>query len=281
MKSINSASDTNPFKAAQQLWSSRHSDTVHIMVSSSGVPDMGDFIQVETCQGNIMVAAELLTISSNTPSEEYSDIASCQSETMDGTTPPTPCVLSMPSSPMASQYDISPAGAGAGAELLQPVYPDCCTTSMGSIALTTDTERWPIDPQLFASSPLRQVQSLEGQSPDGVLPLSASDAASVPDCINSATLTHGVAMAAQPPRRPTSTQTSMGHDTSSGTLLDRPNEAPIPSYMSPEAIRARNLLLRCHLPSRRKKTGIAHASDYAAFAQAHHPSKRPKLNGDG
>jgi len=235
------------------------------MVSSSTVPDMGAFSQPKISRGNITVPPDHLSISSNSSPDEFSDTKSFQSEYLNGMTSPTPFSLSILPSPITSQNDVSRWGA----DFLQPIYPDRSITSLDSLSVINEIEPWPIDPELFVSPPADY--QLQGDF---------SKTAFMPVFIDSEPLAGRAPMPA-PPTQPMPSQSSK-RGNSPASQFDSVNEQPIPSYMSPEAIRARNLILRCNLPSQRKKIKPAHTRDptrHVQFPEDSQSSKRQKLDG--
>lgn len=224
------------------------------------------------------MSPDLVTISSNTAADEYADTMSLRSEYLGVVTPATPRAfpLSIPS-PIPSRNDISPVGT----DLLQSMYPHGSIDSLDHMLAIRETEWWPINPQMDVPQPfeygqLQECQPVHGISTVGYL----SKTASGPSYTDGTPL-EGAAPMPAPPEQPISTE-PLSHDNSSGTGFSSVDGQPIPSYMSPEAIRARNLILRCNLPSQRKKIKPAHTRDptrHVQFPEDSQSSKRQKLDG--
>ncbi|KAK2590984.1 hypothetical protein QQS21_011320 [Conoideocrella luteorostrata] len=82
-------------------------------------------------------------------------------------------------------------------------------------------------------------------------------------------------------KRPVNTTATSCYDWSRHGSMPSDKNQPIPSYMTPESIRARNILLKCDLPSKNSTTGTLEPPlpvKHVSFYETSQSSKRQKLD---
>lgn len=191
--------------------------------------DNSEFYGIKTPQGKVMVSASLLMASYNTTDENWR-LLSYQNQHTKGIMPVTypPAIKANPSVP---GY-VAPAGTGP----MPLPCPEAGTAPFGSCSPVETSEPRPADPpadsadldvatEIIPSSPCQYKMS--DTPPGRALP------------------------APWHPRRAPSALVPKSHSMAPETGRVQKDDEPIPSYMTPQAIRARNIILACPLRTKR------------------------------
>ncbi|OAA40311.1 hypothetical protein NOR_05872 [Metarhizium rileyi] len=240
------------------------------MVLSTFPQEDAEFHEVETVQGNIMVSADLLSMSGSAV-EETPGLSPRQTHDLDN-------IISLPSTaiprPLVPEYLADPVRT----QLLPSNYSKPYVTTPESSPPTESNEPCSVDPEPYATDALHP-----GQLHNEIyLPQSPPFAACgqvlsvLPNTINgTGPLT---APTSGTPLPPTPGATPAGHESNHGATSADGTSHEIPSYMTPQAIRARNLILSCHLPPKPVRNASA-SSERTSFPESPRSSKRQRLEG--
>lgn len=191
--------------------------------------DNSEFYVVKTPQSKIMVSANLLMASYNVTAENWR-LPSYQNKHTKGIMPTTypPAIKASPNVP---GY-VAPVGTGP----LALPCPEAGTAPFGSCSSVETSEPRPADPPASSAS----------------LDIATETIPSSPCQYKMSYTPSGRAFPAPwHPRRPISTLVSNSHSMAPETGLAHKDDEPIPSYMSPQAIMARNIILACPLRTKR------------------------------
>ncbi|KID96914.1 hypothetical protein MAJ_07054, partial [Metarhizium majus ARSEF 297] len=247
-------------------------------MSSTRVQENGDPQTIETSQGSMIVSSDLLMASRAVAAASLASISDPNDEVNSSPCPEARLSSSTLTSPNIVRDGVVPVQA----ESQVVGYCEQSGVEFHAPSHYKDGENWAIDPQLYASDFLDYVQS------QGELSIPKSQLSGNPQKMECLALDTSKRVGfPRPP--PTSRQPTLL--TPAGVLNDRSSssETPshdgsisnIPSYMTPNAIRARNLILCCNLPRRSSKiTGhVRNAKRGASVSEDFWPSKRQKLGG--
>lgn len=228
-------------------------------------PDAGAYHEVETPKGSVMVSADLLSPSSN----EYDEDSRTPSYSSDS----TEGIASPPSndSSRISRYH-TPGHDGVETQI-QPIaaaYPEVptfdSTSPLKSQTIRPDKHRLETLEELNCGPP--QACNVPDQQPlgPGILPFYANP--------------HATLSTPYQPTHPIRTASPNGNSLVPGNCSLEGTEQAIPSYMSPEAIRARNIILSCNLPRRQNKPiWNQYPAQPEMFTEDFHSPKRQKMDG--
>ncbi|KID86064.1 hypothetical protein MGU_06756 [Metarhizium guizhouense ARSEF 977] len=246
-------------------------------MSSTLVQENGEPQTIETSEGSMIVSSDLLVVSRAVTNASLASISDTNDEVNSSTSPEA----RLSSSTLTSPDVLRDGVVSVQAESQVMRYPEPNGVEFHAPSHHKDGENWAIDPQQNASDFLDYVQwqgelsiptsQLSGNTQDmEYLPPDTSNCVGFP----------------RPP--PTSRQPTLL--TPPGVLNDciSSSETPshdgsisnIPSYMTPNAIRARNLILSCNLPRRSSKTSghVRNVKRRVSVSEDFWPSKRQKLD---
>ncbi|EXU95741.1 hypothetical protein X797_011196 [Metarhizium robertsii] len=246
-------------------------------MSSALVQENGEPQTIETSQGSMVVSSDLL-MGSRAVADASLAAISYPNDEVNSSTSLEACLSS---STLTSPNVLRDGVVSVQAESQVVRYPEPNGVEYHAPSHYKDGENWAIDPQLCESGFLDYVQSQgELSIPTSQLSDNTQDMEYLPldtrNCVGFP----------RPP--PTSRQPTLL--TPSGVLNDRSSssETPshdgsssnIPSYMTPNAIRARNLILSCNLPRRSSKTSghVRNVKRRVSVSEDFWPSKRQKLD---
>lgn len=209
-----------------------------IVMKPSTLPyDSGEFYGIRTPQGKVMVSTNLLMASDNMTDESQA-LLSYQNQHTKGTMPAT-YPTAIKASPNVPGY-VAPVGTGT----LPLTCPEDGIAPFGSCSPVETSEPRPADPPAYSAELDVATQTIPSSS-----------------CQYKMSYTPpGRALPAPwHPRRPTSALVPNSHSMVPETGLVKKDDGPIPSYMTPQAIRARNIMLACPLRTKRPSK-VARAS---------------------
>ncbi|OAQ59268.1 hypothetical protein VFPPC_10289 [Pochonia chlamydosporia 170] len=241
------------------------------MVSSTFPHEGADFQTIETAQGSVVVSTDLLTTSNAAADENFNILLKPNTDVVGKTS------SSSTSSPSVAEDEIESPNIAS----MPLQYPEASNITVDNPSTYKIPEVWPVDPDLHeldsfdyeqprgeagipADQPFAQPSEIAPLPLNTAGPVNPSDTAPAtipPGPVIPSLVLNGNSLDSEPPSQPASTE-------------------PIPSYMTPEAIRARNLILSCNLPRRTGKiTGRARSPErHVSFSDDPKPSKRQKLD---
>ena len=209
------------------------------MASSALPQENGDFQTVHTTQDKVLVSSSLLS-TSNAATEENS-ISDVNGSMPSGT-------LSSPTTsyPNALDDDAVPALKRP----LRNVYPELCATTFNSSLSYEDGGMRMTSPQCYASDFLDYEHS---QGEPSFAKAQTLDSPYQIDPLRATSNAAGLSFASSPSGMTILSVSSNAAQLSRDSTTRDENNQRIPSYMTPEAIRARNLILYYNCPTSIKK----------------------------
>jgi len=235
-------------------------------------PDVGAYHEVETPKGSVMVSADLLTPSSNEYDED-SGTPSYSSESTEAIASPP----SNASSRIPGYHTPSHDGVETHIQPISAAYHEVPT--FGSTSPLNSQTRRPEKHRL---------ETLEKLSCGPTQFVATTQACNVPDqeplgpgILPFYVNPHTTLSTPYQQTHPIRTASPNGDCLAPGNCSFEGTNQAIPSYMSPEAIRARNIILSCNLPRRRNKPiWNQYPAQQEMFTENFHSPKRQKMDGE-